>query len=63
MHMILYIEIIIWIIKSVPNMIFIDTLLRAHQGATSNMLRHMSHHLGMPRIVIYTHHLMIAIAK
>jgi hypothetical protein len=62
MHMIIYIEPIIWIIKSVHNMIFINTLLRVQEGATSKVLRHMSHHLGMPRIVIYTHHLMIAIA-
>jgi hypothetical protein len=61
MHMIIYIKLIIWIIKSVPNMIVIDTLLRAPQGATSNMTRHMSHHLGMPRIIIDKHHHMIVV--
>ena len=61
MHMIIYVELIIWIIKSVPNMIVIDTLLHAPQGATSNMPSRMSHHLGMSRIVIDTHHLMIVV--
>jgi len=42
--------------------IFIDNLLRVQEGATSKVLRHMSHHhLGMPRIVIDTHHLKIVV--
>jgi hypothetical protein len=42
-------------------MIVIDTLLQAPQGAASNMPSCMSHHLGMARIVIDTHHLMIVV--
>ncbi|KAK1608537.1 hypothetical protein QYE76_032210 [Lolium multiflorum] len=61
MHMIIYIELVTWIIKSVPNTIVIDTPLRAQQGAKNNMPRHMSHNLCMPRIVIDTHHLMIVV--
>ena len=62
MHMIIFIEIIIWIIKSVPNMIFIDNLHRVQEGITSKVLRHMSHHrLGMPRIVIDTNLLRIIV--
>ena len=61
MHMIIYIKLIIWLTKSVHNMIFIGTILRVQEGATSKVLRHMSHHLGMPRIIIDTHHLMIIV--
>jgi hypothetical protein len=61
MHMIIYIELIIWIIKNVPNMIVINTFLQDQQGATGNVPRHMSHHLCMLRIVIDTPHLMIII--
>ncbi|KAK1602327.1 hypothetical protein QYE76_048161 [Lolium multiflorum] len=52
---------IIWSIKSVPNMIAIDTLLQAPLGAASNMPSRMSHHLGMARTVINSHHLMIVV--
>jgi hypothetical protein len=61
MHMIIYIVFVTWIIKSVPNKIVIDTPLRSQQGATNNMPRHVNHLLGMPRIVIDTHHLMIVV--
>jgi hypothetical protein len=67
-----------WIIKSVPNMFGLDTLLRAPRGATMRVLMHtivditdiiwspksarnMSHHLGMARTVIDSHHLMIVV--
>ena len=59
MHKIVDLKYIIWSIKSVPNMIVIDTLLQAPQGAPSNMPSRMSHHLGMARTVIDSHHLMI----
>ncbi|KAK1601948.1 hypothetical protein QYE76_027053 [Lolium multiflorum] len=52
---------IIWSIKSVPNMIAIDTLLQAPLGAATNMPSRMSHHLGMARTVIDSHHLMIVV--
>ncbi|KAK1607969.1 hypothetical protein QYE76_031642 [Lolium multiflorum] len=69
---------IIWIIKSVPNIFGIDTLLRAPQGAIMRVPMHkiiditdiiwsiksapnMSHHLGMARTVIDSHHLMIVV--
>jgi hypothetical protein len=61
MHKIVDLKYIIWSIKSVPNMIVVDTLLQAPQGATSDMPSHMSHHLGMLRIVIDTHHHMIVV--
>ncbi|KAK1569828.1 hypothetical protein QYE76_016669 [Lolium multiflorum] len=61
MHKIIDLKYIIWSIKSVPHMIVIDTLLRAHQGAASNMPSRMSHHLGMARTVIDSHHLMIVV--
>jgi hypothetical protein len=61
MRMIIYTDLIIWIIRSVPNMIVIDTFLRDQQGATSNVPKHMSHHIGMPRIFIDTHHHMIIV--
>ncbi|KAK1628066.1 hypothetical protein QYE76_002381 [Lolium multiflorum] len=51
MHMIIYTDLIIWIIKSVPTKIVIDTPLRAQQGANNNM----------PRTVIDSHHLMIVV--
>jgi len=70
--------IIMWIIKSVPNIFGIDTLLRAPQGAIMRVPMHkiiditditwsiksapnMSHHLGMARTVIDSHHLMIVV--
>ncbi|KAK1602072.1 hypothetical protein QYE76_017115 [Lolium multiflorum] len=56
-----HIKDIIWSIKSVPNMIAIDTLLQAPLGAASNMPSRMSHHLGMARTVIDSHHLMIVV--
>jgi hypothetical protein len=61
MHKIVDLKYIIWSIKSVPNMIVIDTLLQAPQGAASNMPSRMSHHLGMARTVIDSHHLMIVV--
>ena len=61
MHMIIYIDLVIWTIKSVPNTIVIDTPLRAQQGANNNMPRHVSHLLGMPRTVIDSHHIMIVV--
>jgi hypothetical protein len=61
MHMIIYIELIIWTIKSIPNTIFIGTILRVQEGTTRKVLRHMSHNLGMPTIVIYAHHLIIIV--
>ena len=61
MHMIIYIDLVIWTIKRVPNTIVIDTPLRAQQGATNNMPRHVSHLLGMSRIIIDTHHHMIVV--
>ena len=61
MHMIIYIELTIWIIKSIPNSIAIATPLQAPQGVTSNVPRHVSHLLGMSRIIIDTHHLMIVV--
>ena len=61
MHKIVDLKYIIWSIKSVPNMIVIDTLLQAPQGATSNMPSRMSHHLGVSRTIIDTHHLMIVV--
>jgi hypothetical protein len=63
MHMVIYIGLIIWIIKSVLNMMYIDTPLRVQEGATRKALRNMSHHLGMPRIVIDTHHFIIVVNK
>ncbi|KAK1601998.1 hypothetical protein QYE76_027103 [Lolium multiflorum] len=56
-----HIKDIIWSIKSVPNMIAIDTLLQAPLGAATNMPSRMSHHLGMARTVIDSHHLMIVV--
>ncbi|KAK1693635.1 hypothetical protein QYE76_010332 [Lolium multiflorum] len=56
-----HIKDIIWSIKSVPNMIAIDTLLQAPLGAASNMPSRMSLHLGMTRTVINSHHLMIVV--
>ncbi|KAK1679992.1 hypothetical protein QYE76_040840 [Lolium multiflorum] len=61
MHKIVDFKYIIWSIKSVHNMIVIDTLLQAPQGTASNMPSRMSHHLGMARTVIDSHHLMIVI--
>ena len=61
MHMIIYVELILWNIKSATTMIAIDTLLRAQEGATSKVPSHMNHHLGMLRIVIDTRHLMIVV--
>ncbi|KAK1652305.1 hypothetical protein QYE76_070110 [Lolium multiflorum] len=61
MHKIVDLKYIIWSIKSVPNMIVIDTLLQAPQGAASNMPSRMSHHLGMARTVIdIRHHMSFA---
>ncbi len=61
-HMHIIIELIIQNNKSTPNIIYIDTLLRDQEGATNKVLRNMSHHLGMPGIVIVTRHIMIFIA-
>ncbi|KAK1652786.1 hypothetical protein QYE76_070591 [Lolium multiflorum] len=61
MHNIIDIKDIIWSIKNAPNMIAIDTPLQAPQGTTSNMPSRMSHHLGMARTVIDSHHLMIVV--
>ncbi|KAK1579641.1 hypothetical protein QYE76_016619, partial [Lolium multiflorum] len=61
MHKIIDLKYIIWSIKSVPNMIVVDTLLQAPQGTASNMPSRMSHHLGMARTVIDSHHLMIVV--
>jgi len=61
MHKIIYVTDIMWSIKGVPNMIAIDTFLQAPQGTTSNMPSRMSHHLGMARTVIDSHHLMIVV--
>ncbi|KAK1680964.1 hypothetical protein QYE76_041812 [Lolium multiflorum] len=61
MHMIIYVELVLWNKKSVPAMIAIDTLLRAQKGATIKVPSYMNHHLGMPRIVINTRRLMIVV--
>jgi hypothetical protein len=61
MHKIVDLNYTIWSIKSVPNMIVIDTLLQAPQEAASNMPSRMSHHLGMARTVIDSHHHMIVV--
>jgi hypothetical protein len=61
MHMILYIELVLWNIKRATTMIAIDTLLRAQEGTTSKVPSYMNHHLGMLRIVIDTRHLKIVV--
>jgi hypothetical protein len=61
MHMIIYTELVLGNIKRATTMIAIDTLLRAQEGATSKVPSLMNHHLGMPRIVIDTSHLMIIV--
>ncbi|KAK1615124.1 hypothetical protein QYE76_020641 [Lolium multiflorum] len=61
MHMIIYIKLFIWIIKSVTNMIIIDTPLQAQQGAKNIIPRHVSHLLHMTRTVIDSHYLMIVV--
>ena len=61
MHMIIYIEFLLWNNKNVPAMIDIDTLLQAQEGATIKVPSHMNHHLGIPRIVINTRRLMIVV--
>ena len=50
MHMVFTIGSIIWINKCADNMIVIDTLCQAQQGATSTVQMHMDPHQGTPKI-------------